>query len=190
MAATSAPAHEPPRRSPRRRPSRGERRRQLLALAAHALAQHGYLGTTLQQVARRAGISEAAIYRHFASKEALLRAAVAEAPNALLERWRLIRAVAPASDWLETMGQQYERELDEGSWSLALQLQAASHSQAMRELVRVDSARVHDFVRQTALAAQAAGAQGRRIDADAVATEFLAAPIRRRVERTLGIAKA
>jgi AcrR family transcriptional regulator len=189
VAISTLPLH-PPRSAPRRRLSGAERRRQLVALAARSFARHGYLGTTLDQIARRAGVSEPAIYRHFASKEALLRAAVAEAPNALLERWRLIESVAPASNWLEAMGAQYKRQLDNGSWSLALQLQAASHSQAMRELVRVNTARLHDFIRQTALAAQAAGALRRSIDADAAATEFLSAPIRRRVERMLGIARA
>ena len=53
-----------------------------------------------------------------------------------------------------------------------------------------NTARLHDFVRQTALAAQAAGELARTSDADAVATVFLAEAIRRRVERTLGIARA
>src|SRR5262245_15422432 len=187
MLATSAPAPKPLPRGPRRRLPEGERRRQLLTLGARAFARHGYAGATLEQIACRAGISEAAIYRHFASKQALFWAAVAEAPNGLLERWRLIESVAPAADWLRAMGAQYERQLDDGSWSLALQLQAASHSQAMRKLVRMNTARLHDFVRQTAIATQAAGALPPSLEADAFASEFLSEPIRRRLERLFGI---
>jgi len=164
-----------------------ERRRELLDIAAHSFARHGYGGTTLREITRLAEISEPAIYRHFNSKESLFRAAVAEAPKALLEGWREIQAVAPPSEWLEAMGEQYERQLDTGQWSLALQLYAAGHSEAMRELVRVNTAFLHDFVRQAVMDAQAAGTLGGSRRADAVATEFLSAAIRRRVERLLGI---
>jgi AcrR family transcriptional regulator len=49
----------------------------LLRVALDILAEHGVPGLTLRQVARRAGVSPMAPYRHFPSKEALL-AAVAE----------------------------------------------------------------------------------------------------------------
>lgn len=48
-----------------------ERRRQILRIAMELFSNHGFRGTTLRQLARRAGISEAMIYHHFPSKEAL-----------------------------------------------------------------------------------------------------------------------
>lgn len=164
-----------------------ERRRQLLRFATLTFAQQGYLGATLGQIARRIGVTDAAIYRHFSSKEALFRAVVTEAPNALVERWRSITSVTPASDWLQTMAEHCERELDDGCRSLALQLHAASHSQTMRELVHLNTARLHDFVRQTALAARASGSTRGSVDADMFAKEFLSEPIRRRLELLIGI---
>lgn len=48
-----------------------ERRQQILRAATEVFSRHGFQGTTLRQLARRAGISEAMIYHHFPSKEAL-----------------------------------------------------------------------------------------------------------------------
>lgn len=48
-----------------------ERRQQIIRAATEVFSRHGFQGTTLRQLARRAGISEAMIYHHFPSKEAL-----------------------------------------------------------------------------------------------------------------------
>jgi len=62
----------------RRNYHHGDLRRALVDAATALLDQHGPLGVTLRGAARAAGVSQAAPYRHFAGKEALL-AAVAEA---------------------------------------------------------------------------------------------------------------
>lgn len=49
----------------------------LRATALQAFVESGYLGTSLQQIADRAGVSKASVLYHFDSKEALLGAAVA-----------------------------------------------------------------------------------------------------------------
>lgn len=48
------------------------RRRELMAIAATAFAERGFLSTTMDEIGQRAGISGPALYHHFASKEALL----------------------------------------------------------------------------------------------------------------------
>lgn len=55
----------------------GDLRRALLDAAAQLIQEKGSAGASLREVARRAGVSHAAPYRHFASKEALL-ASIAE----------------------------------------------------------------------------------------------------------------
>jgi AcrR family transcriptional regulator len=80
-----------PRRA-RRSYHHGDLRRALVAAATELLASQGPHGVTLREAARRAGVSQAAPYRHFASKEALL-AAVAEESFAALAR-----ALAEARD--------------------------------------------------------------------------------------------
>ncbi|GMA57213.1 hypothetical protein GCM10025858_17160 [Alicyclobacillus sacchari] len=48
-----------------------ELREKIEAAATHAFSEFGYKATTMEQVARLAGISKGAIYIHFPSKEAL-----------------------------------------------------------------------------------------------------------------------
>jgi len=81
----------------------GNLRAALVAAALKEIAKRGPEGFSLREVARRAGVSAPAVYRHFADKDALLgavaaecwdrigaamRAAVAEAPEDPLERFR------------------------------------------------------------------------------------------------------
>jgi AcrR family transcriptional regulator len=56
----------------------GHLRRALLDAALQVLTEQDLAGLTLRQVARRAGVSEAAPYHHFASKAALVEALVVE----------------------------------------------------------------------------------------------------------------
>jgi len=48
-----------------------ERQEQILQAAIEVFSQNGFRGTTLRQLAHQAGVSEAMIYYHFPSKEAL-----------------------------------------------------------------------------------------------------------------------
>ena len=48
-----------------------DRRRKLQTAALELFAQQGYRGTTTRAIARRAGVSEALLFRHFSSKEDL-----------------------------------------------------------------------------------------------------------------------
>jgi AcrR family transcriptional regulator len=61
----------------------GDLRRALVEAATTLLDRHGPLDVTLRGAARAAGVSQAAPYRHFASKEALLAAVAEEAFQAL-----------------------------------------------------------------------------------------------------------
>jgi len=63
----------------------GHLRRALLDAALELLTEQGLSGLTLRAVARRAGVSEAAPYHHFASKAALVEALVVETLQQLAE---------------------------------------------------------------------------------------------------------
>ena len=60
-----SPVNEP---TPRKRPKPGERRVQILQTLAEMLEQPGSERITTSALAARLGVSEAALYRHFASK--------------------------------------------------------------------------------------------------------------------------
>ncbi|CAN5753948.1 hypothetical protein BH24ACI3_BH24ACI3_07560 [soil metagenome] len=53
------------------RMSGDERRETIVAAAIGLFAQHGFSGTTTKKIAKAAGVSEAMVFRHFASKEEL-----------------------------------------------------------------------------------------------------------------------
>jgi AcrR family transcriptional regulator len=59
------------------RPARGQTRDTLVRVAADLLEEGGIEAVTLREVGRRAGVSRAAPYRHFDSKEGLLAAVCA-----------------------------------------------------------------------------------------------------------------
>lgn len=57
---------------------RGQARDAILASARELFGRHGYHGTTVRQVAQHARVSEAILYRYFASKQALFQEAVTD----------------------------------------------------------------------------------------------------------------
>jgi AcrR family transcriptional regulator len=59
-------------RAGRRRLTAEQRREQLLGVASRLFAARGFARTTTRQIARAAGVSEGAMYRHFSGKEDLL----------------------------------------------------------------------------------------------------------------------
>lgn len=71
-------------------------RERIIATAAHELAQHGYAGTTLRQVAAGAGLQLGSLYFHFRTKDELLAEVMREAVESTLER--ITAAVAAAPD--------------------------------------------------------------------------------------------
>ncbi len=72
MSTVDADATPPTRRMPA-----AERRAAILAAARREFALHGFHGAGTAAIAREAGCSEAILYRHFASKRALLLAVLA-----------------------------------------------------------------------------------------------------------------
>ena len=84
--ATPAKSAETPSR-PARMPGE-DRRRQLLKVAIESFAQNGFSGTKTKEIAAAAGVSEAILFRHFASKEDLYHAILDEKEATMGgERW-------------------------------------------------------------------------------------------------------
>ena len=69
----------------------------IAAAAIEVFAEKGYAGASVRDIARRAGLTEGAMYRHFDGKEALAR----EIFRANIERWssRLEEVAATAVDF-------------------------------------------------------------------------------------------
>jgi AcrR family transcriptional regulator len=70
-------------------------RARILEGARQAIAEHGVLNVTVQQIARAAGVGEASVYRAFRGKESLLRAAIDELPARKAALKLLVDPAAP-----------------------------------------------------------------------------------------------
>ncbi len=63
---------------PKGRLSAAERRRKIIAAAAEVFIEQGYSGARTKEIAERAGVTEAFLYRHLASKEEMYEASILE----------------------------------------------------------------------------------------------------------------
>jgi TetR/AcrR family transcriptional regulator len=80
-----------------------ERRRQLIDVAIELFARKGFGGTTTKEIAAAAGVTEAIIFRHFATKQELYQA--------ILD----LKCAAPGVvDWLGELQAFMDRNDDEG----------------------------------------------------------------------------
>jgi TetR/AcrR family transcriptional regulator len=77
-----------PEITPHPRMSGEDRRRQLLDVAIELFSQRGFSGTTTREIAAAAGVTEAIIFRHFATKQDLYAAILDHANEASgMEKW-------------------------------------------------------------------------------------------------------
>src|SRR5918999_3883172 len=66
----------PPATAAGSRLSAEERRREIVRVAVKLFSQRGFRGTTTKEIAQAAGVSEAIIFRHFATKDELYSAII------------------------------------------------------------------------------------------------------------------
>jgi len=77
--------------------AKADRRAALLAAAARLFAERGFDGVTLGDIGEAAGVSGPAVYRHVASKQALLGAILVDVSDRLLQGGRAVFADPLAS---------------------------------------------------------------------------------------------
>ncbi len=76
--------------------SNPEREQRILAAAADLIAHYGYDKTSVEEIARAAGVSKGAIYLHFRSKEALFEALLLRDAEAAIQRFYALIDADPA----------------------------------------------------------------------------------------------
>ncbi|HZX06263.1 TetR/AcrR family transcriptional regulator [Kribbella sp.] len=130
-----------------------ERREQVLAIAEEEFARAGLYGASTETIARRAGITQAYVFRMFGTKKLLFL----ECVDAAFERMRLAMVAAAGGTTgiqaLTAMGQEYNDMLADRT-TLLLQLQgtaaAAAGDGEVRDAVRASFARLWQSVADTA----------------------------------------
>ena len=72
-------------RAPRARMTGAQRRLQLIEVARGLFAERGFEGTSIEEIAQRAGVSKPIVYEHFGGKEGLYAVVVDREMETLLE---------------------------------------------------------------------------------------------------------
>lgn len=72
-------------RAPRARMTGAQRRQQLIEVARGLFAERGFDGTSIEEIAQRAGVSKPIVYEHFGGKEGLYAVVVDREMETLLE---------------------------------------------------------------------------------------------------------
>src|SRR5215470_8448561 len=90
-----------------------QRRELVLGEAMAAFAVHGYAGTSTEEVARRAGISQPYLFRLFPTKKALFLALVSRCFRRVEDTFTAAAGDRTGDEALEAMGDAYERLLDD-----------------------------------------------------------------------------
>lgn len=112
------------------RPLDAAKHERILRAARRAFLAHGFRATSMELVARAAGVSKVTVYSHFESKEGLFGAIVDEMARRLVGRIdRFALGDAPPEVALRDVGRRY------------LELALASSSLALHRLVVAESAR-------------------------------------------------
>ncbi|PKL51157.1 MAG: hypothetical protein CVV42_00940 [Candidatus Riflebacteria bacterium HGW-Riflebacteria-2] len=131
----SKTASSPAERKIVRRKSGENRRSEILEIARDLIFNEGFSNFTIREVAGRVGISEAAIYRHYTSKEELLLALL----EALFAPWReaisrLVKDELPFGKKLEELCQLHLHHLIDERLNPVLFLSEAVNPQNARLL--------------------------------------------------------
>jgi AcrR family transcriptional regulator len=131
----------------RQRMSGQDRREQVLRIAAEEFAAGGLHGTSAEVIARRAGITQAYVFRMFGTKKALFIDVVMAAFGRMTDGMRDAARGQTGLDALALMGAQYN-ELLADQTALLLQLQgfAACGDGEVRDAVRDGFARMWQTV--------------------------------------------
>ena len=78
----------------------------IFSAAKTVLEQDGIHGLSMRRIAQESGMAPMSLYRHFADKDALLNALMADGLTAWEQRVRAIRAKVPLQ-WLERLGEEF-----------------------------------------------------------------------------------
>ena len=138
-----------------------ERKAAVLDCACGIFSTGSYRGTTTAEIARKAGVTEPILYRHFESKRDLYLAVLEESWRLLRELWDGV--VAEEEDpklWVLAIGTAYFEATDPRLHTANLWIQSlteASDDPEIRKYLRKHMREVHRYVADVMRRAQEAG---------------------------------
>jgi len=127
-----------------------ERRDDVLDAAMIEFAERGFDGTSTEDIARRAGISQPYLFRLFGTKKELFKASTARCFRETLELFQRAAEGRRGEEALEAIGKAYIDQLDSNRSWLRAQMQAyvASDDPEIRAVVRAGYGDLVAYVRR------------------------------------------
>jgi len=153
-----------------------KRRRQIIESARGVFASQSYARVGTADLAKAAGISEPALYRHFSGKKDLFLATIRATGPRLLKIWEEISC--DYDDPIETLwaiGVYYYDHLESHSANMKLQFRALSEADdgEIREALRDNFEAFVEFVADTLEEGKARGVVRPEVDTRLIAWQFL-----------------
>jgi len=145
-------------------------RRELTAIAIDCFSRHGYQATSVDRIAKMAGVTKGAIYYHFRDKEALLAAAVSERVEAFEQRVQRACEGASCPDALRRIAAvciEHAESNDHPRFAITLMVESIDNNEEISEQFRGMMRRFRAFLRNLIQQGQSSGEI--RADADATA---------------------
>ena len=168
-----------------------QRKAAVLECACGIFSTGSYRGTTTAEIARRAGVTEPVLYRHFASKRDLYLAVLEESWRRLHALWEQAIADEPDPRFrVGAIGRAYFAATDPKVLCAELWIQAlteASDDAEIRRFLRKQMREVHDYVTDVIRQAQADGGVFEDRDASAEAWIFISIGLLGTVSRRVGV---
>jgi len=159
-----------------RRLPAAKRRLQIIESARGVFASQSYGKVGTADLARAAGISEPALYRHFASKKDLFIAALRATGPRLLEIWQEISyEYEDPLETLQAIGVYYYDHLESHAANMQMQFRALSEADdpEIRDALRDNFEAFVSFIADTLEEGKARGTVRKEVDSRMIAWQFL-----------------
>ncbi len=187
---------------PQARVAKGQRSRlELTKIAIDCFSRFGYRGTSIERIARAAGVTKGAIYYHFRDKEDLLLAAVSDRVKAFENRVQAACEDIDPSRALRSVAEVCVKNAcwgDHPRFTIRLMVEAIDTNDRVSEQLRGMMRRFRAFMRNLIRSGQRQGLFRHDIDAETAAASFTSSvlgaeiqfyqdPERLRLEETIGL---
>jgi AcrR family transcriptional regulator len=134
---------------PRQRLTAPERREQIVAVAVRHFANSGLHGTSTEDIAQDAGLSQPYLFRLFRTKRDLFLACCEACTRRILDAFTVAADAAPEGEKLSAMGGAYSGLLEDEQWlRMQLQMYAACADEVIRVRARELYRELYDTVRR------------------------------------------
>lgn len=163
----------------------GQARRELLAIAIDCFGHHGFAGTSIDQVAKAAGVTKGAIYYHFRDKEDLLAAAVADRVTAFENSVQRTVEEVSADLALRRIAEiccRNTRAGDHTRFTIKLMVEAIDSMPQVSEQLRGMMRRFRGYLRNIIRRGQSSGLLRADVDAAVLAANFTSTVIGAQVQ--------